>query len=60
MCSAWIKILLIIQSSSHTVTCHMSNAYVDPWDFCLYVYAQTSLFIGENGLFWTSATPIKT
>ena len=31
----------------------MSNAYVDPWDmlnnFCFHVYAQKSLFIGENG-----------
>ena len=28
-------------------------AYVDPWDmlnnFCFHVYAQKSLFIGENG-----------
>ena len=35
------------------VTCHMSNAYVDRWDmlinFCFHVYAQKSLFIGENG-----------
>ena len=36
------------------VTCHMSNAYayVDPWDmlnnFCFHVYAQMSLFMGEN------------
>ena len=34
------------------VTCLMSNAYVDPWDmlnnFCFYVYAQMSLFVGEN------------
>ena len=30
----------------------MSNIYVDPWDmshnFCFLVYAQKSLFIGEN------------
>ena len=27
----------------------MSNAYVDPWDnLCFYVYAQMSLFVGEN------------
>ena len=29
------------------------NAYVDPWDmlinFCFRVYAQKSMFIGENG-----------
>ena len=35
------------------VTCLMSNAYVDPWDmlnnFCFLVYAQMSLFMGENG-----------
>ena len=34
------------------VTCLMSNAYVDPWDmlnnFCFHLYAQKSLFIGEN------------
>ena len=34
------------------VTCHMSNAYADPWDmlnnFCFHVYAQMSLFISEN------------
>ena len=34
------------------VTCLMSNAYVDPWDmlnnFCFHVYAQMSLFTGEN------------
>ena len=32
--------------------CEMSNDYVDPWDmlnnFCFHVYAQKSLFIGEN------------
>ena len=32
--------------------CHMSNAYVDPWDmpssFCFHVYAENSGFIGEN------------
>ena len=31
----------------------MSNAVVGPWDmlnnFCLYVYAQMSLFMDENG-----------
>ena len=30
-----------------------SNVYVDPWDmlnnFCFHVYAQKSLFMGENG-----------
>ena len=40
-----------IYHMSH-MTCHMSNAYVDPWDmlnnFCFHVYAQKSLFIGEN------------
>ena len=36
------------------VTCHISyvTAYVDPWDmlnnFCFHVYAQMSLFMGEN------------
>ena len=34
------------------VTCLMSNAYVDRWDmlnnFCFHVYAQMSLFMGEN------------
>ena len=34
------------------VTCLMSDAYVDPCDmlnnFCFHVYAQKSLFIGEN------------
>ena len=36
---------------------------VDPWDmlnnFCFHVYAQKSLFIGENGngFFWTSPSP---
>ena len=35
----------------------------DPWDmlnyFCFHVYAQMSLFIGENGndFFWTSSSP---
>ena len=43
------------------VTCLMSNAYVDPWDmlnnFCFHVYAQMSLFMGENdnAFFWTAA-----
>ena len=40
----------------HAVTCHMSNAYVDPWDmlniFCFHVYAQKALFIGENDNVW--------
>ena len=41
----------------------MSNAYVDPWDmlnnFCFYVYAQMSLFVGENdnAYFLTAAAP---
>ena len=30
----------------------MPNAYVDPWDmlnnFCFHVYAQMTLFMGEN------------
>ena len=34
------------------VKCQVSNAYVDPWEmlnnFCFHVYAQKSLFIGEN------------
>ena len=36
---------------------------VDPWgmmnNFCFHVYAQKSLFIGENGndFFWTSSAP---
>ena len=40
------------------VTCLMSNAYVDPWDmmnnFCVHVYAQMSLYMGENvnAFFW--------
>ena len=43
------------------VRCHMSNAYVDPWDmlnnFCFHVYAQMSLFVGENdnAYFFTAA-----
>ena len=43
------------------VTCHMSNAYDDPWDmlnnFCFHVYAQMLMFMGENdnGYFWTSS-----
>ena len=45
-----------------SVKCEMSNAYVDPWDmlnsFCFHVYAQKSLFIGENanGFFRTSSS----
>ena len=41
----------------------MSNAYVDPWDmlnnFCFHVYAQMSLFVGENdnAYFLTAAAP---
>ena len=35
------------------LTCLMLNAYVDLWDmpnkFCFHVYAQKSVFIGENG-----------
>ena len=31
----------------------INNAYVDHWDmlnnFCFHVYAQKSLFVGENG-----------
>ena len=44
-------------------TCHMSNAYVDRWDmlnnFCFHLYAQKSLFIGENcnAFFLTAAAP---
>ena len=46
------------------VTCHMSNAYVDPWDmlnnFCFHVYAQMSLFVGENdnAYFLTAGGPL--
>ena len=44
------------------VTCLMSNAYVDPWDmlnnFCFHVYAEMSLFMGENvNVFFLTATP---
>ena len=44
------------------VTCHMSNAYVDPWDmrnnFCFHVYAQMSLFVGENcNAYFLTAAP---
>ena len=40
----------------------MSNAYVDPWDmlnnFCFHVYAEMSLFMGENvNVFFLTATP---
>ena len=47
------------------VTCLMSNAYVDPWDmlnnFCFHVYAQMSLFMGENvnAFFWTAPSPVS-
>ena len=40
---------------------NFENIKNDPWDmlnnFCFYVYAQKSLFIGENDnvYFWTSA-----
>ena len=49
-------------SQSH-VTCLMSNAYVDPWDmlnnFCFHVYAQMSLFMGENvNDFFLTAAPL--
>ena len=43
------------------VKCQMLNAYVDPWEmmnnFWFHVYAQMSLFIGENdnGFFGTSS-----
>ena len=46
------------------MTCLMSCAYVDPWDmlkfFCFNVYAQMSLFVGENDnafFFTTAAAP---
>ena len=33
--------------------CHISNAYVDPWDmlnnFCFHVYAQNSVFMPTPG-----------
>ena len=33
------------------VACHMSNAYVDPWDmlnnYCFHVSAQMLMFMGE-------------
>ena len=36
-----------------SVNCQLPNAYADPWEmlnnFCFHVYAQKSLFIGENG-----------
>ena len=45
------QIRLLLTGWSH-VTCLMSNANVDPWDmlnnFCFHVYAQMSLFVGEN------------
>ena len=46
------------------VTCLMSNAYVDPWDmlnnFCFHVYAQMSLFMGENdNAFLTWSCPVS-
>ena len=38
---------------SHVIYICEMLAYVDPWDmlnnFCIHVYAQKSLFIGENG-----------
>ena len=40
---------------------NLQNLQIDPWDmlnnFCFHVYAQKSLFIGENDnvYFWTSA-----
>ena len=51
----------VICRMSH-VTCLMSNAYVDPWDmlnnFCFHVYAQMSLFMGENvNAFFLTAGP---
>ena len=39
----------------------LANLQIDPWDmlnnFCFHVYAQKSLFIGENDnvYFWTAA-----
>ena len=44
------------------VTCIMSSAYVDPWDmlnnFCFHVYAQMSLFLGENdNAYFLTAAP---
>ena len=40
---------------------NLQNLQIDPWDmlnnFCFHVYAQKSLFIGENDnvYFWTAA-----
>ena len=51
--------MLSVKCQLSIVKCQVSNAYVDPWDmlnkFCFPVYAQNSLFIGENGnaFFWT-------
>ena len=45
---------------------HCQVVKFDPWDmlkyFCFHVYAQKSLFIGENGndFFWTSRTDMLT
>ena len=43
--------VMVTVSLSH-FACHMSNAYVDPWDmqnnFCFHVHAQMSLFMDEN------------
>ena len=44
------------------VTCLMSDAYVDPWDmlnnFGFHLYAQMSLFMGENvNDFFLTSTP---
>ena len=42
-----------VKCQMSSVWCQMSTAYVDPWDmlnyFCFHVYAQKSLFIGQNG-----------
>ena len=50
-------VLMSMLKSDIYVKCQLSSvkcqvAYVDPWDmlnnFCCHVYAQNSLFIGEN------------
>ena len=44
------------------VTCLMSNVYVDHWDmlnnFCFHVYAEMSLFVGENDNAYFLTTPL--
>ena len=56
--------LSLFLSLSHSLSLSESSlSLIDPWDmlnnFCFHVYAQKSLFIGENGngLLGTSSSP---